>query len=172
MLKAILKSLGVFPIFDNLVSQKWLVVERDRVSFGPQVCVFSVYRILVKLNASRNSGAIWCISNFQQPCVLKMAGLRAKHNLNLYVIQFYVVIMWSLSAILINRSSRASKSLGFLLIVTLVYIFVDSEANAMGICPGFECLYACVPLYQSQWYVGLDPSLAHPKGQCHVLKSE
>ncbi len=34
----------------------------------------------MKLNASSNSGAIWCISNFQQPCILKMAGLRAKHT--------------------------------------------------------------------------------------------
>ena len=27
-------------------------------------------------------GVIWCISNFQQPCVLTTAGLRAKHTPN------------------------------------------------------------------------------------------
>ncbi len=69
MLKAILGSLGAFPIFDNLVSRKWLEVERSRVKFWPQRYVFSVYRILVKLNASSNSEAIWCISDFQQPCM-------------------------------------------------------------------------------------------------------
>ncbi len=56
VMKVILGSVGAFPIFDSLVSFKWLVVERNRVKFGPQGRVFSVYRILVKLNASGNSG--------------------------------------------------------------------------------------------------------------------
>ncbi len=47
----------------------------------------------MKLNASSNSGAIWCISNFQQPCISKMAGvLERKIHLNLYVIQFFLCV--------------------------------------------------------------------------------
>ena len=34
--------------------------------------------ILVKLNASGNSGVIWCISDFQKPRVSKSAGLRVR----------------------------------------------------------------------------------------------
>ena len=56
MVKVILWSLGAFPIFDNLVPWRWRVVERNGVQFGPQGWVFSVYRILVKLNDSGNSG--------------------------------------------------------------------------------------------------------------------
>ena len=56
---------------------------------GPRGREFSVYRIHLKVDASGNSAVIRCISDFQQPpCISKTAGLRAKHNLNLYVIQF------------------------------------------------------------------------------------
>ncbi len=51
-----LRSFSAFRIFEKPVSRKRLVVERNRVKFGPQEGVFSVYRILVKLNASGNSG--------------------------------------------------------------------------------------------------------------------
>ncbi len=34
----------------------------------------------MKLNASSNSEAIWCVFNFQQPFISKMAGLSAKHT--------------------------------------------------------------------------------------------
>ncbi len=36
MVKVILRSFGAFLIFDNIVSQKWLVVERNRGKFGPR----------------------------------------------------------------------------------------------------------------------------------------
>ncbi len=51
-------------------------------------------------------GVIRCISHFQQPYVSETAGLRAKH-LNLYVIQFYVVIVCHLV-------KQSAKPLGFL----------------------------------------------------------
>ncbi len=90
VVKVILWSLGEFLIFDNLVSWKWQVVERNGVQFGHQGWVFSVYRILAKLNASGNSGVIRCISDFLVP--RKRQVLEWKIHLDLYVIQFYVVI--------------------------------------------------------------------------------
>ncbi len=50
----------------------------------------------VKLNASSNSAAIWCTSNFQQPCILKMAGLRGKHTSKYVCYPVYVVIVCNL----------------------------------------------------------------------------
>ncbi len=44
-------------IFDNLVPRKRLVIERNRVKFGPRG-VFSVFRVLVELHVSGNSGII------------------------------------------------------------------------------------------------------------------
>ncbi len=48
----------------------------------------------MKLNASGNSGVVRWDSDFQQSCISKTCGLRTKHiHLNLYIIQFYVVIV-------------------------------------------------------------------------------
>ncbi len=54
--QVILGSLNAFPFFDKPVSRKWLVVERKGVKFRPLGWIFSVYRILLTLNASGNSG--------------------------------------------------------------------------------------------------------------------
>ncbi len=56
VVKVILGSFGAFPILEKPVSRKRLVIERNGVKFGHRRWVFSVYRILVKLNASFNSG--------------------------------------------------------------------------------------------------------------------
>ncbi len=69
MLDVFLGSLGASLIFDHLVSRKLLSVERNGVTFGPRGWVYSVYRILLKLNVSGNSGVIWCSSDFQQPYI-------------------------------------------------------------------------------------------------------
>ncbi len=47
----------------------------------------------MKLNASSNPGAIWCISDFQQPCISQMAGLRAKNTPKSVCYPVYVVIV-------------------------------------------------------------------------------
>ena len=70
---------GAFRIFKKLVSRKWLVAERNRVIFGPHWWVFSVYRVLVKLNASSNSGPFGVFPIFNNPWI-SLAGLRAKHT--------------------------------------------------------------------------------------------
>ena len=57
--------------------------------FGPQGWVFSVYRILVKLNASGNSRVIRCISDFNNLLSRKRQVLERNIQLNLYVIQFF-----------------------------------------------------------------------------------
>ncbi len=80
--KVILGSLGAFPIFDNLVPWKWMVVEWNGVKFGPKGWVFSVYRILVKLNASGNSGGNSVHFGFSKQV------LEWKIHLDLYVNQF------------------------------------------------------------------------------------
>ncbi len=46
MFKFSLGSVGAFPIFDDPVSQKWPVVERNRPRFGALGLVFSVYRVV------------------------------------------------------------------------------------------------------------------------------
>ncbi len=46
------------------------------MKFGPRGWVFSVYRVLVKLNATGHSVYFW----FQQPSISKTLGLRAKHT--------------------------------------------------------------------------------------------
>ena len=50
VLKVILGSFGAFPIFDNRLSQKRLVVERNGVKFRPRGWVFSVYRYFWQLS--------------------------------------------------------------------------------------------------------------------------
>ncbi len=47
MFKFSLGSFGAFSIFDNLVSQKRLVVERNGPKFGPHGYAFSVYTVLL-----------------------------------------------------------------------------------------------------------------------------
>ncbi len=77
-------------------------------------------------------GVIRCISDFQQPCVSKTVGFRAKHNLNLYVIQFYVVIVCHLV-------KQRAKPLGFLFssfaltwgIVSKCYAFYKSQVKVL-----------------------------------------
>ncbi len=56
MLKVTLGSLGAFQIFENLVSRRQVIIHRNG-TFGHRTRVLSVYRILVKLNASGNSGS-------------------------------------------------------------------------------------------------------------------
>ncbi len=67
--------------------------KKNWVTFGPWRWESGVDMILMKLNVSGNSGVSRCISDVQQPRNSKRAGLRAKYNLNLYVFQFYVVIV-------------------------------------------------------------------------------
>ncbi len=104
MLNVILGSFGAFPIFENLVSRKQLLIERNRVKFGPQGWEFSVYRILVKLNASDNSGGhsvyFWFWTQGGHLVSRKRQVLEWKIYLDLCVIQF----MWSLSSILSSRA--------------------------------------------------------------------
>ena len=126
MVKVILGSLGAFPIFDNLVSCKWLVVERNGVKFGPQGWVFSIYRILVKLNASGNSGVIRCISHFQNLVSQKRQILEWKIHLDLCVIQFYVVIVFHVVKQSASPCSWASS---------LSLFDYVGRAHGMGLCP-------------------------------------
>ena len=110
-------SFGAFLIFNNLVSRKWLVLTETEWNLGlNEYSVHTAYRVLVKLNASGNSGVIRCISDFQQPCISKTAGLRAKHTPKSVC---YPVFMSSLSAIL---SSRSPKPLCFLSFILLNYV--------------------------------------------------
>ncbi len=48
----------MFPIFDNLVSYKRLIVERNGLKFGPRVS-FNIYRVLLKV---KFSNSLWCHS--------------------------------------------------------------------------------------------------------------
>ncbi len=52
MFKFSLGSLGAFPIFDDLVSQKRLIVEQNTPNFGAQGQVFSVYGVLLTVKCS------------------------------------------------------------------------------------------------------------------------
>ncbi len=47
VVKVILGSLGSFPIFDKIVSHKWVFLKRNGAKFGPRVCVLHVYRVLL-----------------------------------------------------------------------------------------------------------------------------
>ncbi len=63
----ILGSLGAFPIFNNFVSRKWLVVQRNGVKFEPGG-EYSVYTSYF-WQLSAHTGVIRCISDFQQSCI-------------------------------------------------------------------------------------------------------
>ncbi len=52
MLKVILRSFGAFPVFNNLVSWKRLVVERRWQLFVPLRTSYIVYRVLLTVNCS------------------------------------------------------------------------------------------------------------------------
>ncbi len=93
-----------------------MVVERNGVKFGPQRWVFSVYRILGKLNASGNFEVIRCISDFQKPCVSKTAGFRVKDTSRSLCYPVYVVIVFHLV-------KQSAKPLGFLF--TFVSFFLQ-----------------------------------------------
>ena len=80
MVKVILGSFGAFPIIDNLISRKWLVVERNGVKFGPRGWVFNVHRVLLTLKWLRSFWGHSVHSDFRQPCISKMAGRRAKRS--------------------------------------------------------------------------------------------
>ncbi len=90
----ILRSFGAFSIFDNLVSQKWLVVERNEwhLGLGGEYSVYTGY--FWHLSSECHSEVIWCISDFQNNLFVsrKWQDLERNIHLNLYVIQFYVVI--------------------------------------------------------------------------------
>ena len=75
---------GVFPNFDNFVSQQQLV--------WPQGWVFSAYRILLTVKCFSSFGAFPIFNNLSP----KQQVLERNIHLNLYVIQFYVVIVWHL----------------------------------------------------------------------------
>ena len=77
VIKVILASLGVFPIFEKPVSRKQLVIERNRVCLGDE---YSVYTVLLTQVVNVILGVIWCISDFRQPCISKTAGRRAKRS--------------------------------------------------------------------------------------------
>ncbi len=51
-----LGSFGAFLIFDDLVSQKRLVVERKGTKFGPLGQVYIIYRVLLTV---KFSSSIW-----------------------------------------------------------------------------------------------------------------
>ncbi len=79
-----------------------------RLKFGPWGFVFSVYRILVKLSASGNSGGSSRVFlMFNNLVSRKRQVLEWNVHLNLYVIQFYVVIVCHLV-------KQSAKPLGFL----------------------------------------------------------
>ena len=54
MFKFSLGSSGAFPIIDDLVSHKRLVVEQNRPKIGPQAYVFSVYGVLLTVKCSNS----------------------------------------------------------------------------------------------------------------------
>ena len=70
MVKVILGSFGAFPIFNNLVSRKWLVVEQSRVEFEPRG-EYSVYTgYFWQLSACGHSRVSRFISDCRQPYAL------------------------------------------------------------------------------------------------------
>ncbi len=73
-------SFGVLPIFDNLVSRKWRVIQGNRVEFGSRGLVFSVNRVLLTVKGLRSFYGHSVHFRFRQPCISKTAGLRAKHT--------------------------------------------------------------------------------------------
>ena len=65
MFKCSLGSLGAFPILDDLVSRKRLIVERNSRKSVPHGQVFSVYRVLLTVKYSKfNLGSFGAISFF------------------------------------------------------------------------------------------------------------
>ena len=61
------------------LSGKGAIMERNGVvKFGSQGLVFSVIRVLLTVKCLRSFWVIWCISDFRQPCISKMAGRMAK----------------------------------------------------------------------------------------------
>ena len=77
-------SYGAFPSFDNLVSRKWVVVERNSEILRSVVVGGLSSQCLqgnfCQLDTYGYSGVIQCISNFRQIYILKTAGRRAKHS--------------------------------------------------------------------------------------------
>ncbi len=63
------------------------------MKFGPHGWAFSGYRILLKLNASSNSEAICVFPIFNNLVSRNWEVLERNIRLNLYVFQFYVVIV-------------------------------------------------------------------------------
>ncbi len=86
MFKFSLGSFGAFLIFADLLrvlSQKWLIIERNGAKFGPQVQVFSVYRILLTVSVQVQFGVIRCISDIRRPStcfISETANRRAKRS--------------------------------------------------------------------------------------------
>ncbi len=73
----------IFPIFDNLVTLKRLVIERKGPTFGPLGQVFSAYRtvlLTVKYFIILRSFNNWYISDFRQSCISKKLGRRVKQT--------------------------------------------------------------------------------------------
>ena len=67
-----------FWFWQACVSRKRLVVDRNRVKFGPRWWVFSVHRVRLTLTWLRSFWGHWCISDLRQPCLSKTSGRRAK----------------------------------------------------------------------------------------------
>ncbi len=84
--------------------------------FGPEGGVFRVYRILMKFNASGNSGVIPYISDFQQPCLSKTAGLRAKYTPKFLCYTFFFVDFAAFFWISPSFQAEPQSPLGFLFI--------------------------------------------------------
>ncbi len=60
----------IVPIFDNLVSQKRLVVDQRGPKVGPQGNVLSIYRVLLTVKCSESvCRYIFDFSDFRQPCI-------------------------------------------------------------------------------------------------------
>ena len=62
MFKVSLKSVGTFPILNNPVPRKRMVLERN--GFGPRRYLFNIYRVLLKVKCQVHCEFIRCISNY------------------------------------------------------------------------------------------------------------
>ncbi len=82
MFKVTLRSYGAFPIFNNFVPRKRLVVDWNGRTIGPLGQVFSVYRLFLTVKCSKS---VWGHSVhfwFSTTLYLEMAAHRAKRMKN------------------------------------------------------------------------------------------
>ena len=77
--KVILRLFGAFTIFDNLLSRKRAVVERNGVIFRlrGEYASYTWYVLTVKV-LKVILGSVGCISDFRQPCISKRPFVECK----------------------------------------------------------------------------------------------